>query len=233
MQGVLQALESAGAHHAAAASHKASNPWYKSFHSIYGGVASDCSVPTGKNRYHKFKDKIVELWQAMETHETYSGPLRDMAVRQLTAYRHACENKSTVGIDGKPEKVGNGSADGDKVGATPAKGGKNAGDKLSGSGGASGGGLKSNPNKRSHQAASGSAKSPPPLQSWSHLDEAAALASLPQPLQTLINLRHMGVEVQSQDTVLVEEAVSFCCVGVFLLVESIHASTWLTPQSSL
>ena len=217
LQGVLNSLESAGAHHSAAASHKASNPWYKSFHSIYGGVASDCSVPTGKNRYHKFKDKIVELWVAMDQHETYNGPLRDMAVRQLTSYRQACENKTTVGLDGKPEKVdlddgkdGNGGA---KVAATPAKGGKNPGDKMSGTagGGGAAGGAKSNPNKRSHQtsASSGSAssKAPPPPQSWAHLDEAAALATLPQPLQTLIHLRHMGVEVQSQDTVLVEEAV--------------------------
>ena len=223
LQGVLNSLESAGAHHSAAASHKASNPWYKSFHSIYGGVASDCSVPTGKNRYHKFKDKIVELWVAIDQNENYTGPLADMAVRQLTSYRQACENKSTVGLDGKPEKDANGALGADdgkdgnggvKVAATSAKGGKNPGDKMPGTAGsgAVAGGAKSNPNKRSHQtsASSGSpsSKSPPPPQSWAHLDEAAVLATLPQPLQTLIHLRHMGVEVQSQDTVLVEEAVS-------------------------
>jgi hypothetical protein len=39
-----------------------------------------------------------------------------------------------------------------------------------------------------------------PPQQWRHLDEALALANLPQPLQSLVHLRHLGNEVQSTDT---------------------------------
>ena len=194
----MQALESSGAHHTAAASHKASNAWYKAFHAIYGGVASDCSVPTGKNRYHKFKDKIVELWNAVEqADESYTSALRETAVRQLVTYREALDTKSSASLE---EGMG-----GKGINGLGAKG--DSKDKRVGSGEKAVGGGKAGSNKRPHQTTS-SSKYPPPFQTWAHLDEAAALERLPQPLRTLLNLRHMGVEVQSQDTVLVEEAYS-------------------------
>lgn len=88
--GVLDALEESGASKSAAASHKLTNAWYKAFHIIYNGVARDCSIPHGKNRYHKFKDKIVELWQAIEAYNGGDLPLRDRALGQLDDYRQAC-----------------------------------------------------------------------------------------------------------------------------------------------
>ena len=55
-------MDEANAPTSYAASHKPENEWYKAFDLVYGNVAADCSVPTGKNRFHKFKDKIIELW---------------------------------------------------------------------------------------------------------------------------------------------------------------------------
>jgi hypothetical protein len=185
LSGVLQAVESAGAFHTAAASHKASNPWYKAFHAVYGGVASDCSVPTGKNRYHKFKDKIVEIWAAMEN--TASHPQRDMAIRQLDTYRLACETKQA------------------ERGLTPSTAPKTISPKQSSltpgkRPATTSAGLSSSSSKRPHLS------NTIPSQTWTHLDEAKVLASIPQPLLSLIHLRHCGVEVQSTDTQLVEDS---------------------------
>ncbi|CAB9521910.1 expressed unknown protein [Seminavis robusta] len=66
LQSVLHSVQAHQAHQSLKASGVEDNAWYQVFHSVYGGIAADsCSVPQGKNRYHKFKDKIVELWRYM------------------------------------------------------------------------------------------------------------------------------------------------------------------------
>jgi hypothetical protein len=228
LSGVLNSIESSGAHNGANASHKASNPWYKAFHSIYGGVASDCSVPTGKNRYHKFKDKIVELWVAME--QAGAHPLKDMGVRQYNAYKQALDTRPPAPNGDSPSKPA--AAVTDKAGTTgteispkPAAGAPKStlvvkrpptmntvglSKAVTNTAGAAVGAAAKAMinNKRAASAVGGpmgSSNYPPPTQ-WLHLDEGAVLLRIPQPLQSLLHLRHMGVEVQSQDTVLVEEA---------------------------
>jgi hypothetical protein len=42
------------------------NEWRLAFDATYNTVLSDFSIPSGKNRYHKFRDKIVEIWKAMQ-----------------------------------------------------------------------------------------------------------------------------------------------------------------------
>ena len=44
----------------------ADTPWADAFEAIYQTVASDYALPQGKNRLHKFKEKMVELWSAMQ-----------------------------------------------------------------------------------------------------------------------------------------------------------------------
>jgi hypothetical protein len=179
----LNSLESSGAPLVAAASHKAGNPWYKAFHGVYGGVAADCSIPTGKNRYHKFKDKIVELWTAMEQIESH--PLKEMGVQQISSYRLACESKSS-NKDAGPStpKTPKGASGTTTPGAAASN--KRAAD------------LKSTTSANKRPNLGNPAQVPP--QQWRHLDEALALANLPQPLQSLVHLRHLGNEVQSTDT---------------------------------
>ena len=41
-------------------------PWADAFETIYQTVASAYALPQGKNRLHKFKEKMVELWCAMQ-----------------------------------------------------------------------------------------------------------------------------------------------------------------------
>jgi hypothetical protein len=42
------------------------NEWRVAFDATYNTVLSDFSIPSGKNRFHKFRDKIVEIWKAMQ-----------------------------------------------------------------------------------------------------------------------------------------------------------------------
>jgi hypothetical protein len=156
--GVLDALDEAGAPESPSASHKESNPWYKAFNIIYNGVAHDCSVPHGKNRYHKFKDKILELWQGVEAHAPEDFPLRERALNQYEDYRKACATyaatpKKEVGTPKTPSAT-------PRAPKTPAS-------------------------IRRILAAN----------KWKHLDEAAALAGLPEPLKSLVNIRHMVNEL--------------------------------------
>ena len=165
--GVLSAMETSGACNSAAASHKSTNPWFKGFDLVYGGVATDCSVPTGKNRYHKFKDKIVELWVAMETQAPDDHPLKARSMEQLTSYRKACEEANRKETTKPPPK----SASTPGTPGTPARG-------------------SSASNKRSYASTYTGA----PLR-WKNLDEASALKALPEPLQSLVHLRNLGSEV--------------------------------------
>ena len=79
----------------AGVSRKANNAWYKAFDLIYGGDgASEYSIPTGKNRYHKFKDKILEVWVALENQapgENHLLPANNqLSMEQYDRYRQAC-----------------------------------------------------------------------------------------------------------------------------------------------
>jgi hypothetical protein len=60
---------------------------------VYATVALDCHHPVGKNRHHKFKDKMVEIWIAIEA-EVLAGrknpelsPVVALGLRQLERYR--------------------------------------------------------------------------------------------------------------------------------------------------
>jgi len=172
--GVLDALEQSGAPQAAAASHKVSNPWYKAFDLVYSGVAQGCSIPHGKNRYHKFKDKIVELWVAMEQHASDDHPLKARSVDQLEEYKKACANHAAT-----PKK---------EPGSTPKTPGglKTPADKILGAAG------------RRSFASSIALK-------WKHLNEAEALAGLPEPLQSLIHVRHIAAELSASNKAAIEE----------------------------
>lgn len=62
------------------------------FDMVYATVATDCHLPLGKNRHHKFKDKIVELWNAIEQevlskNQSATHPLYALGIKQLDLYR--------------------------------------------------------------------------------------------------------------------------------------------------
>jgi hypothetical protein len=176
----------------AAASHKASNPWYRAFDLVYGGIAAECSIPTGKNRYHKFKDKIVELWTALETQAPDDHPLKQRAIDQLDEYRKACQEQQLQVVK----------RDDPKSPATPSKMPAEKAGLPPGAGSA---------------AALGKSAFPPPPMSaskrsyasmmpnsgikWKHMDETAAIKKLPEPLQSLVHLRHLGSELKAKSTV--------------------------------
>lgn len=174
--GVLDALEESGASKSAAASHKLTNSWYKAFHIIYNGVARDCSIPHGKNRYHKFKDKIVELWQAIEAYNGGDLPLRDRALAQLDDYRQACAAQAVT-----PKKESS------IAGVGPAKTP-----------------TMSRPKPQLNRSLATERQSVVESR-WQHLDEAVALKSLPDSLQKLINIRNLVVEVGFGNKVAVDE----------------------------
>lgn len=166
LAGVLDAMDQAHAPTAAVASHKATNPWFKAFELVYDGVASDCSVPTGKNRFHKFKDKIVELWTAMEHEAPDDHPLKPRSMEQLNLYRQACEEVQKAELN-----------------EAKATGGKASMIKKAPLGGSA--------MKRPYS----STFHPTTGRMWKHLDEGSALQKLPEPLKSLTHLRHMATEI--------------------------------------
>lgn len=83
----------------------------KAFNGIYETVATEYQVPTGKNRHHKFKDKIVELWNAMEQEvecgrqDSTTHPLYQLGIKQLHTYRAASSSrKKRLNPDGSDEE---------------------------------------------------------------------------------------------------------------------------------
>jgi hypothetical protein len=91
LAGILTILEQTGCPNYPFAS--TSNGWTTAFHNVYATVALDCHHPVGKNRHHKFKDKMVEIWTAMEA-EVLAGrksaelsPVFALGLRQLERYR--------------------------------------------------------------------------------------------------------------------------------------------------
>lgn len=173
---VLQCIEEAGAPDAAAASHKANNPWYKAFDLIYGGVAREYSIPTGKNRYHKFKDKVLEVWVALEGQDPGINHCRELAMEQYERYKSACieANKNAGSANGStPNKAA-------KLGALSSP----AASKLAGG-------------KRSYSIAMGGGASVSQATStlWKNLDEKAILDNLPAKLHNLVHLKQMAKEM--------------------------------------
>lgn len=178
MGGVLDALDEAGAPSVAAASHKPTNAWFKAFDLIYNGVARDCSVPHGKNRYHKFKDKIVELWQAVEDYTGDDLALRDRTVEQFETYKKACALQATT-----PKKESGGSSSVTHTPKTPS----------------------SVVAPRTEKQAARRSVIPPIHAKWKHLDEAAALESLPEPLKNLVHIRNLSQELNTGNRLAIEE----------------------------
>lgn len=172
--GVLDALDEAAAPTAACASHKATNPWYKAFNSIYTGVARDCSIPHGKNRYHKFKDKIVELWQGVESHTGDDLPLRDRALAQYEEYKKSCTTQAIT-----PKKEGS---------ATPKTPGSLA-----------------TPRMASLKTPSSTRRFLSGAMAWKHLDEKVVLETLPEPLKSLVHIRHLVQELGTPNTTVKEQ----------------------------
>ena len=131
-----------------------------------------------KNRYHKFKDKIVELWQALEAYTGDDLLLRDRALAQLDEYRKACDLQAAT-----PKK------DGASVSSvTPKTPGSIA-------------------TPRGDKVALTARRAPVPLihSKWGHLDEAAALESLPEPLKNLLHVRNLVQELGAGNKLAMEE----------------------------
>ena len=182
---VLQCIEEAGAPEAAAASHKANNAWYKAFDLIYGGVAREYSIPTGKNRYHKFKDKILEVWVALESQAPGENHCRDLALEQYERYKRACAeaNKSSTSgghhhhMQTAPNKASKVAAGTSAGGASKLAGGKRSFSTAMGGGPAL-------------YAPSGSA-----AVLWKNLEEKSVLESLPGDLRSLVHLKQLSKEM--------------------------------------
>jgi hypothetical protein len=138
---------------------------------VYGGVASDYSIPTGKNRYHKFKDKIVEVWCALEQDAPADHPCRSKAMIQLDTYRQACTDMNKPA--GAPSAIG-----------TPKRTGTATKPVVIASVGA----------KRGFAG-------PSPGGLYKNLDEAKVIATLPEPLQSLLHLRQLQKEMTAATVV--------------------------------
>jgi hypothetical protein len=186
---VLQCIEEAGAPETAAASHKANNAWYKAFDLIYGGVAREYSIPTGKNRYHKFKDKVLEVWVALESQAPGENHCRELAMDQYERYKRACSEANKTGSNGGGTLASGGSGvNGNKASKTGA--GQTPGSasyKLAGG-------------KRSYSTAMGGGASLPSAGSqshglWKNLDEKAVLEGLPATLRSLVHLKQLSKEM--------------------------------------
>jgi hypothetical protein len=84
-ESVIEALEASNC--ASFSMATADTPWNTAFDVIYGTVAREFSMPVGKNRLHKFKTKMIELWIAMEReaklgHRSSADPVYKMALKQ-------------------------------------------------------------------------------------------------------------------------------------------------------
>jgi hypothetical protein len=159
---------------------------------VYGGIAAECSIPTGKNRYHKFKDKIVELWTAMESQAPDDHPLKQRAVDQFDQYRKACQEQQMQVIKREDPKTP----------TTPII--KIPTDRSTlppGAGSAAALGRAAFPPPQVSTKRSYSSMMPNSGIKWKHMDETAAIQKLPEPLQSLLHLRHLGSELKAKSTV--------------------------------
>lgn len=114
LSGILTALEQANCASEPIAT--SSNGWMQAFNAVYETVATDCHLPQGKNRHHKFKDKIVELWNEMEKevnskNASMSHPLYALGMKQLDTYRSVARlssekaKRSSMGVKGSGDSV--------------------------------------------------------------------------------------------------------------------------------
>ena len=192
LAGILDALEEVDAPSCHAASHKSTNAWFKAFDLVYGNVAADCSIPTGKNRFHKFKDKITELWHAMETDAPDDHPLKARALQQLAIYRRACEAVSSYpyASSAPPGTTTTNTNNHNPDLSSPSPSKKRPPPSL----------VDYHPNNNNKRPYTSTFR-PTAGRAWKHLDEKVALANLPQPLRKLVHLRHMGLEIGATTTV--------------------------------
>ncbi len=153
---------------------------------IYGGVAREYSIPTGKNRYHKFKDKILEVWVALESQAPGENHCREVAMEQYERYKRACaeasKNGSAMSAPSKATKTSHGQS-ASSSSSTSAYNNKLAGGKRSyntamGASFALGGGSNNN----------GSSL-------WKNLDETKILQGLSPKLQSLVHLKQLSKEM--------------------------------------
>ena len=169
---------------------------------IYGGIASEYSIPTGKNRYHKFKDKIVEVWVALEVQEPGQHHCRDKALGQLARHRQACLEAATQKTPSGGETPTSRKSQRTSAAGGPSSSSSSAAAALGSA--AALAKLTASGSKRSFSAAMGAgstsfgASASSTIGSlWQNLDEKAALASLPEPLRSLVNLKQLSREMIS------------------------------------
>ncbi|KAL7576264.1 hypothetical protein ACA910_018092 [Epithemia clementina (nom. ined.)] len=77
----------------------ADTPWADAFEAIYQTVASDYALPQGKNRLHKFKEKMIELWSAMQGEVTLgvksdAHPIYRTALKQWKLHQSVMRDKT-------------------------------------------------------------------------------------------------------------------------------------------
>jgi hypothetical protein len=105
LRGLLQVVEASGCAHVPTAT--TTNEWRAAFDDSYNTVLSDFSVPSGKNRYHKFRDKIVEIWKAMEENTEFiadNNPLYAIAHRQYGDFLEVTnERKAAIALDDRKQ----------------------------------------------------------------------------------------------------------------------------------
>jgi len=76
-------------------------PWSEAFDTLYSTVATEYALPQGKNRLHKFKEKMVELWSAMQGEVTLGikseqHPIYRMAIKQWKNHQTVMKDKSKL-----------------------------------------------------------------------------------------------------------------------------------------
>lgn len=112
----------------------AETPWSDAFETIYKTVASDYALPQGKNRLHKFKEKMVELWGAMqsevtlgvksEAHPIYRTALKQWKLHQSVVKERDNEKKAAAAAAVPPtplEETGMSDGEGDDDHQRPRK----------------------------------------------------------------------------------------------------------------
>lgn len=98
LSSILQSIQENNASACLVASHQRSNPWNRVFHKVYDEIATDCSIPFGKNRYHKFKDKIIDLWVQIQQNSELQQLQKIKAQQQLQQLQQQIQQHSLAPI---------------------------------------------------------------------------------------------------------------------------------------
>jgi hypothetical protein len=105
LKGLLQVVEASGC--ALVPTATTTNAWRVAFDATYNTVLSDFSIPSGKNRYHKFRDKIVEIWKAMEESQEFFPGNHKLYALAHTQYgyfsRVTDERKAAINVDDRKQ----------------------------------------------------------------------------------------------------------------------------------